>query len=218
MKRILYLGTDPTQFESHGHCEGHLIHYPVIQIIPRLLDHPEIRQAYDDLDEYSHLLFTSKSAVKVFCQHLNELHKPLKTLKNKMLIAIGRVTAAHLSLHGLIPQLISPIETQEGVVKMLNRIDLQDAYIFMPRSALSRPVLSNYFQEQQIRYQACDLYDTVTQELHPKPDFAQIDEIVFTSPSTVKAFLEIFGNFPLNKKLYAIGPITEEALRSYAKI
>jgi uroporphyrinogen-III synthase len=38
------------------------------------------------------------------------------------------------------------------------------------------------------------------------------DEIVFTSPSTVAAFKEIFGALPRGKKLVAIGPITEEAL------
>jgi uroporphyrinogen-III synthase len=217
MKRILYLGTDPTQFESQGHCHGHLIHYPVIKILPRPLDDPEIRQAYDDLDEYTHLLFTSKNAVKIFCQHIEELQKPLNTFKTQTLIAIGEVTAAHLSSQGLAPQLVSREETQEGVVKMLNRIDLQNAYVFMPRSTLSRPILSNYFQEQQIRYQACDLYDTVTQNLDPKPDLAEIDEIVFTSPSTVRAFLEIFGKLPLGKKFFAIGPITEESLRSCTK-
>jgi len=92
-------------------------------------------------------------------------------------------------------------------------MDLENAYFFMPRSSSSRPIIVNFFQERQIRYQSCDLYDTVTQILEPRPDLDQIDEIVFTSPSTVRAFIEIFGTLPNGKRLIAIGPVTEEALK-----
>lgn len=216
MKTILYLGTDPTQFESQGHADGHLIHYPVIKILPRSIEHPEIRLAYDDLEEYTHFIFTSKNAVKVFCEHLSELELSPHRFKTKTMIAIGEVTAAHLCAKGLPPQWTSKEETQEGVIKILSLIDLEEAYVFMPRSALSRPVLSHFFKERQIRHQTCDLYDTVTQSLDPKPDLKHIDEIIFTSPSTVKAFLEIFGQIPTDKKLFAIGPVTEEALRTFS--
>jgi uroporphyrinogen-III synthase len=213
MKTTLYLGTDPTTFESEGHASGHLIHYPVIKIVPRSLDHPEIKQVYAELKEFTHLIFTSKNAVKVFSEHLAELKESIKVLKAKTVIAIGTVTAAHLSIRGLAPQFVAKEETQEGVVKLLSPMLVEHAYFFMPRSSLARPVITNFFQERSIRFQACDLYDTVTQILEPKPDLERVDEIVFTSPSTVSAFLEIFGNLPKKKKLIAIGPVTEQALR-----
>lgn len=214
MKTILYLGTDPTQFESQGRSDGHLIHYPVIKIVPRPLDEPELKQAFDDLDAYTHLIFTSKNAVKIFFSHLASLNKPIDTLKEKRIIAIGLVTAAHLSAQGCPATDISTEETQEGVVKLLNTMDLDDAYLFLPRSSLSRPILANFFKERELRYQACDLYDTVSHCIQPKPDLDQIDEIIFTSPSTVQAFLEIFGALPKGKKCLAIGPITEQTLLS----
>lgn len=214
MKTILYLGTDPTQFESQGRSSGHLIHYPVIKIVPRSLDHPELKQAFDDMDEYTHLIFTSKNAVTVFFSHLTFLKKSADALKNKKVIAIGTVTAAYLSANGLPATDISNEETQEGVVKLLSVMNLDGSYLFMPRSSLSRPVLSNFFNERQLRYQACDLYDTHSQIPHPRPDLNLIDEIVFTSPSTVKAFMEIFGKLPQGKKCLAIGPVTKQALLS----
>lgn len=214
MKTILYLGTDPTQFESQGHVSGHLIHYPVIKIVPRSVDHEELKQAYGALCEFTHLIFTSKHAVQIFFRHLAELKLPVESLKAKTLIAIGAVTAGRLSILGLPPQFTATRETQEGVVQLLKAIHLGNAYFFMPRSSLSRPVIVNFFQEHCIRYQACDLYDTVPQVLEPKPDLDQIDEIVFTSPSTVNAFLQIFGTLPRGKRLIAIGPVTEQALMS----
>lgn len=211
-KTALYLGTDPTHFARRSFCR--VIHYPVIKILPRSIEDPSLRQAYEALPHYTHFIFTSKNAVEVFCQHREQLHYSLTDLRAKAIFAIGEVTAKHLSRHGLSPSRTAVEETLEGMVEMLREIDLSEAYVFMPRSVLSRPILENFFKEQGIRYCACDLYDTVTQPLEPKPDLSQVDEIIFTSPSTVKAFGEIFGSFPLGKKITAIGPITEKALKN----
>ncbi len=205
MKTILYLGTDPISYEAQGRCQGHLIHYPIIKIVPRPAG---TITAYDDLDAYTHIIFTSKNAVKVFFQH----HPACDFLREKQLIAIGTVTAAHLAMQGFPPQHIAEQETQEGVIALLKQLDLKDAYFFLPRSSQARPLLVQFFEERKLRYSACDLYDTVTQKLEVEPHWDQIDEIVFTSPTTVKAFLEIFGTFPEGKTLTAIGPVTENEL------
>jgi uroporphyrinogen-III synthase len=204
MKTILYLGTDP----SHYECEGNLVHYPVIKIVPRSLE----QQAYAEIGKFTHVIFTSKNAVKVLFEHITP-----DSVAGKTLIAIGTVTAAHLCQLNLFPQFISPEETQEGIVQLLKTMPLENPYFFLPRSSLSRPVLVNYFAERGIRFLACDLYDTVTQILEPKPDLSSVDEIVFSSPSTVHAFIEIFGALPKGKKLIAIGPVTERALNTLMK-
>lgn|ERR1700722_51244 len=214
MKTTLYLGTDPTQFEARGRVRGHLIHYPVIKIVPRSLEDAELKQAYDQLEEFTHFIFTSKNAVKIFFQHLTST----EVLKTKTLIAIGKVTAAHLAMKSFSPHHIAQDETQEGVVQLLRGLPLENSYIFLPRSSISRPILVQFFEERGIRYLACDLYDTQVQILDPKPDLDLIDEIVFTSPSTVQAFLKIFGMLPKDKKLIAIGSITEAALNATVRI
>jgi uroporphyrinogen-III synthase len=140
------------------------------------------------------------------------MQRPVASLHEKAIIAIGEVTAAHLAAGGLAPTLVSREETQVGVVALLRDLNLVVAYVFLPRSSLSRPVLVRYFKERQLRCRACDLYDTVPQCLEPKPNLDQIDEIIFTSPSTVQAFLAIFGALPQKTKCVAIGPITENFL------
>jgi uroporphyrinogen-III synthase len=214
MKTILYLGTDPTRFRSQGHAKDRIIHYPIIKIVPRSLAHPELKQAYAALSEYTHLIFTSKNAVKIFFGHLADLKQSADVLKIKTTIAIGKVTAAYLAATGIPLQFVAHEETQEGIVQLLDTMHLENTYIFMPRSSLSRPVLTHFFKQRRIRFQACDLYDTLTQALEPKPDLDQVDEILFTSPSTVHAFLEIFGTLPKGKKLMTIGSVTEKALTS----
>jgi len=66
-----------------------------------------------------------------------------------------------------------------------------------------------------VRHQVCDLYQTVFQKPGPLPDLSKVDEIIFTSPSTIKGFIAAFGAIPTNKKLTCMGPITEEELKKF---
>lgn len=211
MKRVttLYLGTNPAFYE----CDGNLLHYPVIKIVAKDPLSDEIQKAFSHLQDFTHLIFTSKNAVRIFFTHLKELKMDKALLEQKTLIAIGPVTAIHLEREGFTPKIIAEEETQEGVIAELKKEDLSGSFVFLPRSSISRPILLQYLQENGIRHEACDLYDTVTQKVGALPELTEIDEIVFTSPSTVKGFMEIFGKIPRDKKLIALGPVTEEAIR-----
>jgi uroporphyrinogen-III synthase len=196
----LYLGTDPENCELKD-----LIHYPIIKTIP--LEIPS--HLWEDFAEYTHILLTSKNAVAIFLSQL----KDKEALQDKKIIAIGKSTAAKLTGEGFAPHLIAEDESQEGMIELLKTLDLHDAYIFYPRSSLARKKLEHYMVGIGVRHQICDLYETVFQKPEPSPDFSKIDEIIFTSPSTVKGFIAAFGAIPSDQKLTCIGPITEEELK-----
>lgn len=195
-RRVLYLGTDPSNYSG----EGHLIHYPVIRVQPRPID----REAFAQLVVYTHIIFTSKYSVQFFFAALKELSLELG---NQEIIAIGESTAKYIREKGVEP-LVAPDATQEGVIELLSRKDLKQAYVFLPRSSLARDLLPNFLQGAGVRYRLCDLYDTLPQKPEPVPNLDEVEEIVFTSPSTVRAFLDIFGSLPKNKILTPIGRIT----------
>jgi uroporphyrinogen-III synthase len=203
MQKVLYLGTDPENFQ---HIDG-LVHYPIIQTVP--LEIPS--HLLDDFSDYTHILFTSKNAVTIFFQTFKS------SLENKKIVAIGKGTAAKLKQGGYPPHLVASQESQEGLMDLLRTQDLSEAYIFYPRSSLARKNLENFMIQRGIRHQICHLYTTVFQKPEPFPDLTQFDEIIFTSPSTVKAFLAAFGSLPLDKKLTSMGSITEEELKAYAE-
>lgn len=198
----LYLGTDPENCELKD-----LVHYPIIKTIP--MEIPS--HMWEDFADYTHILITSKNAAQIFLSQL----KAKSLLQSKQIIAIGKSTAAKLAQEGFAPHQIAQDETQEGIIELLKRQDLQDAYIFYPRSTLARKKLESYMIGRGIRHQICDLYETIFQKPEPFPDFSKIDEIIFTSPSTVKGFIAAFGSIPPHKKLTCIGPITEDELRGH---
>jgi uroporphyrinogen-III synthase len=187
MHRILYLGIDPSRYVH----QGSLVHCPIIQTVPRACD--EILSIWPNI---THVLFTSPSAVR---------HWPLP-LAGKKLLAIGAVTAQAIKE----PSLIAPIATQEGVIALLQTLDL--GYLLWPRSTKSRSTIADYLTAQKIRFHLFDLYETETLRPDPLPNLDSFDEIVFTSPSTVHAFLELYGFFPTRKKLTPIGPITAKEI------
>ena len=182
----LYLGLDPSGWKA----KRPLLHYPVIRIEPLNYVKPP------DWPEVTHLLFTSKSAVAHW-----------EDFEGKTILAIGEATGALLKRRGL-SYLLAPFATQEGMIELLKTLDLQGAYLVWPRSTKARDVLSLYLQSLNVRLQIEDLYETHYQKLEPVPSLDLVEEIIFTSPSTVEGFLQSFGSLPKDKKLTAIGPIT----------
>lgn len=205
---ILYLGLDPSRFPR----QKGLIHYPVIRT-EKILS-KELSKALDLWPSFSHVIFTSQTAV---CLWFEELRKRNGWEEfNKIWIAIGNATAKKLECYGIVP-LVAKDETQEGVVDLLETLNLENAFLGIPKSKKSRPMLTQYLREKKREFFAFDLYDTLTQKLEPIPSLENVEEIVFTSPSTVHAFLKIFGSMPKDKQLTAIGPITEKELNIFLK-
>ena len=91
-KKSLYLGVDaPKTYERH------IVHCPIIAIVPRDPLSPEIVAAFQNLPQCTHLIFTSKNGVRLFFKAL-----PTTTisLTNKTFVAVGRATQALIENHG----------------------------------------------------------------------------------------------------------------------
>ena len=195
--RVLYLGMDPTRWQG----QGRIVHFPVIRT--ERLDSPQLQEALGLWSHFTHVIFTSRSAVR----HWWEVHSQFA----KIAIAIGEGTAEALRQRGVEP-LIVPEASQEGIIQWLQRDAWEQAYFFLPCSKRARPDLWQCLQRRKCRAFRLFLYDTILQHIEPTPSLAEIDEIVFTSPSTVEGFLQIYGVLPQDKKRIAIGNITNRLL------
>ncbi len=183
-------------------------HYPIIKIYPRSPKIPGITLAFEEMAYYTHIILTSQTAVKIFFDYLTHFNQNC----TQKIIAVGQKTTQAVEKRGYSVSHAAEEETAEGIVALLRRMELKDAYFFWPHSALSRAVLTDYFEENKIKFRSCILYDTKPYQSGPLPCLDDFDEIVFTSPSTVTAFRLFFGGFPKGKRLTSIGPITRKAL------
>ncbi len=205
----LYLGLDPSNYQT----KNRLIHCPIIQTIACPFDLPHIRHVFENISPYTHIIFTSKVAANLFFDCLIYYgHEKKSPLIQKKIMAIGSATADVIEQRGGTVFEIARESTQEGVIKMLKMHHLKRAFFLVPCSSLARPHLSHFLRDQKIGYTLCKLYETRAKRPKEMPDLDTIDEILFTSPSTVDAFQKIVGMIPKNKKLTCIGPITKKRL------
>jgi uroporphyrinogen-III synthase len=206
MKRILYLGSDPSQFSS----ECTLVHYPVIKIVPCVP-----KSLFDNWHHCTHIILTSKHGARIFAESLKSAKK---TVASKEIIVVGRVTALALEKEGMRATQIAEIETQEGIIALLERTPpSRNSFFLLPRSSRSRAVLADFLKASGYPFEAVDLYHTHLQKPGPLPDLNAFDEIIFTSPSTVRGFERLEPIIPELVQLTAIGPITRKVLKKSFK-
>lgn len=206
-KTTLYLGLDP----SHYCPTGQLHHLPLIEIVPTPLE--KVREVLGQFDQFTHVLFTSKTTVSLLCSYLDALGH--LNWNGKTVAAIGEATAATLRTKGIEPTIIAREETSEGVVEVCRPFFSDETHVFWPHSALSRSVIRDHFIRCKIPFTECHLYTSAPILLTPPPCLELYDELVFTSPSVVDAFLINYQSLPKNKILTTIGPITEQHLRKF---
>jgi uroporphyrinogen-III synthase len=200
--RILYLGLDPSRFP----CKGELLHVPLIQTTVRPFE-GKVKEAFERLQEYTHVILTSRTAASSYLQYASDP-------QNKTYLSVGRATTQLLEEHGINVHYTANPQTAEGIIEILEQLDLKKNHLFFPKSSSARAVIAEYCLKTQIKLTTLDLYDTKPSEV-PLPDLTLFDQIVFTSPSIVHAFFAKTNNSPPFEKCYPIGPVTEEALKEY---
>lgn len=213
MKKILYLGLDPSSYIA----QGHVTHCPLIRIVPRSIEEPAIQQALQAFSSYTHIILTSKSTVDILLPYLAASGYSASNWKDKTIFVVGQATAKRLQHWQIEPNFIAKQETAEGIIADLQNCHLKNAQCFWPHSAQARSVITDFCRLQEIPLISCILYDTQFQIPSSLPEIESFDEIVFTSPSTVQAFLQIYSKIPCHKQLTALGPITEVYLTLMSK-
>ena len=204
--KILYLGLDPSRFVH----EGVLTHHPLIQI--QALPLEDVKEAFGTHGAWTHLIFTSQTGVSLFfevCQKLKITLPPLEC------IVVGKATEAKLRIYGEFKIRVAQKECAEGVVECLEKMDLKNAHLFFPHSTLARTTIVDFLKKEGISYTEALLYKPISLEKIPALKIEEFDEIVFTSPSIVDAYMKIFGRLPKQKKLTAIGVVTQKRMDNF---
>jgi len=196
-QHVLYLGLTPPNGENIVHC-------PLIEIIPR--DSLDVNLSV--LDQMTHLIFTSKNGVKILFEKV-----ATQLCESKICVSVGSSTTKSLQERGMKNIITASIETAEGVVQLLQKNHQPEFFYFWGHAAKARPIIVEGLTQMRAKFLHCVLYDTIVRP--PKTEIYLNDfaEIIFTSPSTVEAFLQIFDSFPKRAKLTAIGPITSKFLK-----
>jgi uroporphyrinogen III methyltransferase/synthase len=201
------------------------VEVPTIQIVP-----PASWQAIDDamtrLSNYQWLIFTSVNGVRPFMDRLHVAGKDARALANLRLCAIGPRTAQELGTYGVTPDVV-PAEFQaEGVIAALAHVGIRGSHVLIPRAEVAREILPEQLRELGATIDVIPVYRTIAPAVDVAPLTQQFHDdrvaaVTFTSSSTVRNFVELFGGRDAVRLLVArvviacIGPITARTAEEY---
>lgn len=128
---------------------------------------------------------------------------------SKVAYVVGRKTANECRrLLGTNIIHVAQPETAEGVCTLLKQIPPIEP-IFYPHSLCSRPVLSQFLLTHFSEVHEACVYDTRFRHFSNPPVWSEHDRFMFTSPSTVDAFVALYHCLPSASACHCIGPITQ---------
>lgn len=202
------------QLESLG---SSIVEFPTIEIAAPA-DFTAFDAALGQIEKYHWLIFTSVNGVGPFLDRLHKAGKTTKAIKHLKVGAIGPETAKKLAAAGISAGLVPERFQAEGILDAIKPEDLKGKRVLIPRAAEARQVLPNTLRAWGATVDVVVAYRTVLPAIDPAPVAAllrqrTIDVITFTSSSTVKNFVSLFGNRRLDEiapriALACIGPIT----------
>lgn len=118
-----------------------------------------------------------------------------------------------MNVYNFSAALVAQEETSEGLFERMRKsLRLKGRSIVFPRSSIANPYL-----HQKLSKAGATITEVVVYE-NTKPPYRElpsekVDQIIFTSPSTVQNFLTDYGKIPSSWTILAKGRRTQKSLR-----
>lgn len=196
---------------------GEVIEFPTIEICPPA-SFAELDDAIDKLDGYDWVIFTSVNSVEPFLQRLKIKGKTADALIAHKIGAIGAETAKRLEAARICAALVPERYQAEGILAAISPEEIRGKRVLIPRAAEAREVLPATLRNWGAVVDVIVAYRTELPCVDVRPLAGllaerKIDVITFTSSSTVRNFVRLFGGRRLGEivngsTIACIGPIT----------
>lgn len=208
-KTVLYTGTNPQKYLALGH----VIHLPMIEIKQRDLPLEDQKRLIAALDECQKIILTSRFAVKHYFNWLQRLSIDLEeSLRDKEFFVIGKTTADELKHFGFTPVFIPDDETSQGLFSLMKeKTSIAGEKFLFPRSNLTNLYLKERLIKDGAEVVEIAIYENAKPRKRILPE-ENIDKVIFTSPSTVRNFLDDYQTIPNSWKILSKGILTKKEL------
>jgi len=185
---------------------------PTIKIVP-ITPNEALDRAIESLNSYYGIIFTSQNGVRYFFKRLFEKGFDSRSLSGTRVFAMGPKTASEILSYGIRPDFVPSNYLSEGIVEILRDLDLANKKFLLPRAYEARDLIPKFIRSSGGFCDVIPIYKTelpdIKEEIKETPDI-----ITFTSSSTVRNFVALYGTDILrNSKVASIGPVTSKTLR-----
>lgn len=194
-----------------------VLELPAIRTAP-LKDQSKLYHAFEKLDTYQWVAFTSPTGVKVFFEEMKKTKTDVRKMCNVKIAAIGKGTQKALEERGLFPDLIPQVYDGQTLGRELCHLCASGEYILIPRASMgNQEIIKALSEKSDIVIDDIPTYDTFyeTQEVIDQKKAMEAGEIscaVFTSASTVRGFVQATPGLDYTKvRAACIGKQTKAA-------
>ncbi len=208
-KKWLYTGASIDEVK----LRGHLVHTPLISIEAATLDE-NVKTVIENLSSYQRIIFTNRYAVNHFFDKLCELGMDVRNLHGIRIDSIGKTTSKALKSIGLVVPPLSENESVDGMLDMYGKERTSGENIIIPCSNQSSKVLQNGLYGMGNKVESLQVYAVVKNKAIIKQNLTRFQGLVFSSPATVEAFLEIYGEIPTHLQVKCVGALTKKAVHN----
>jgi uroporphyrinogen III methyltransferase/synthase len=195
---------------------------PMIRLVPPD-DYAEVDAALERIEDYDALLLTSANAARFFAARAEDRGVSLASI-DATVVCVGPRTAEAALAAGLpVHRVPESRFDAEGILDEVMRAVAPDGKRFLlPRSEAARDVLPDGLRRQGAAVDAVTVYrnvpaDTDAGALRAALEAGELDALTFTSPSTVRRFVELLDapsrEAAARCTIAAIGPVTAAALQ-----
>ncbi|MFH2070501.1 MAG: uroporphyrinogen-III C-methyltransferase [Elusimicrobiota bacterium] len=209
-KKIIFTGLSPERFFE----KGLMFHIPAIEIKPSE-DYGELDNRIKKIEMIDWVIFTSRFGVYYFFERLYKSGYDVRALSGINIAAIGSSTANKLKEYGIAADMTPEEECSAGLLSEFKKINIKGRKILLPRSDIADKGLTDGLRKLGAEVFPCVAYRNVMPENLPDMNFDFFDEIIFSSPSTVRNFIKRYGMPPERIKIRAIGPVTKKEAGKY---
>ncbi|HXG61658.1 MAG TPA: uroporphyrinogen-III C-methyltransferase [Planctomycetota bacterium] len=161
---------------------------------------------------FTHLAFTSRTAVDLFFRNLAGDARELAGL---VVCAVGDQTARALRERGIRPDVVAAEFTSRALARELARRGVRGAHVFHPGADKMNPDFERLLEKSGARVTNLVLYriDKVAPDNVSAVEGA--DWITFASAQTVRNFMAAVDGRPVRARVACIGPVTAREARRF---
>ncbi len=197
-----------------------VLEIPFIEIRPPR-SYRRLDNALREISTYEWLILTSANGVQALFGRMEKLRMRRRDLVTLRIAAIGPATRREIESHGLRVHAMPQEYVAESVVDVLRK-RVKGKRLLLVRAKVARDVIPRELRQAGAEVDVIEAYETVV----PKTSRERLrkalrdparrpDVITFTSSSTARNFMALWGRNPLpvGVKFASIGPVTTATLR-----
>jgi uroporphyrinogen III methyltransferase/synthase len=187
------------------------LEFPAIRIRPPA-SWSELDGALVDVSGSDWVVFTSTNAVDAVWERLNASGRDARAFSSTRIAAVGSATAESLRSHGLIADLVPPTFTSEALATAMGT---GDGRLLIPQAVDAPREMVDALTAAGWRCTVVPAYRTEIDDASQDEGRRVLDEgldaVLFTSATTVRNFVKLWGTPPDAAMVCCIGPRTAEA-------